>query len=341
MVDKEKAGMKKWDKDDLFKEYKKGYKVVPKKLNIFMREIAKSTGLHKWIQNKTVVVEDSRSYQDVDVYDTFTIKMVKDTGETRIYFKTLGEMYNTLRNSEEFPEYFETIKKFISKFEETVPLRWNDSELAKCESYSWIAGFHQHLLNEFNVLFNLETQTFYIKDTHTEIKIERVINQDLQQIIEEDNSFVIKQYCMKDTKVAHLEMLLKENEVFEKLRSRMLSSAFVTGINYEDINYDLFVKKVTKGTSKAFVKRLMKNIEKKVPSELFNALFTLAKKGITVKQPFYSFRVEYYKCDAGYFCISLEDKRVIYMESEEELVSYCLDSIQTQHKKIVNYDTEY
>ncbi|MGN5650885.1 hypothetical protein [Bacillus sp. Brlt_9] len=333
--------MKRWVKDDMFKEYKRGYKVVPKKLNIIMSEIASVTGLHKWVQNKTVEVVDSPSYQDVDVYDTFSIRMVKETGETRIYFKTLGEMYNTLRSSEEFPEYFATIKKFIAKFEETVALRWNESEIAKCESYSWIAGFHQRLLNEFDVLFNLETQTFYVKETDTEIKIERVLNQDLQQIIEEDNRFVIKQYYMKETKVEHLELLLRENEVFEKLRSRLLSSAFEKGINYEGINYDLFIKKVTKDKSKAFVNRMMKNIEKKIPNELFDILFTLAKKGITVKQPFYSFRVEYYKCDAGYLCISIEDKKVIYMKSEDELVTYCLNSIYSQHKQIVNYDIEY
>lgn len=326
--------MNKWIQEDVIKKNKTAYKVNHKKLNIFVKELSEVAGLHKWTQNKTIEVNEASSYQDIEFFGTFSLRLMKHDGKLLIFLRTIGQMYDMLTCSKEFPEYFKAIERFIEGFSEVVPLKWNDTEVTKFKSIKWIADFHQTLLNNFDVMFNLGRMSFFIKECNTEIKFKRVMSSEFQRVFESDKGFVIEYDDLGPDSVKQLELLLEQSNMFEKLNARLLTGTFASNIDYERLNEELFNDRIGYGMYSA-KPRIMKYIEKSVPGTLFETLYTLVCRAISVQQPYYSFSIDYYKCDAGYFFINLTDKEVIFMESEEQMISHCLESIQKQPKKIL------
>ncbi|WP_088363362.1 hypothetical protein [Bacillus cereus] len=329
--------MNNWTKEDIIKKLKASYKVNEKKMNIFVAELSEITGLHNWIKNKTVIVKETSSYQDIEFFETFSLRLMKSDGEVLFFLETMGNMYNMLNSSKEFPDYIKAVERFIEGFSNVVPLKWNDTEVTKFKSVKWIANFHQRLLSEYDVMFNLGRMTFFIKDCNIEIRLKWVMARELQNVFESNEGFVIEYDNLGTDSVKDLEQLLEQSNMFEKLKGKALTEAFGSNFDYELINEELFNDRLGYGMYSA-KPRVMKYIEKSVPGTLFETLFTLVCRAISVQQPYYSFKIDYYKCDAGYFFIDLTDKKVIYMETEDQMIAHCLESIQKQPKKILVQD---
>lgn len=314
-------------KSELIKKTKTKTKVDTKKLIQYLSEVEMKTGFEKWTNGREIKINESRTYQDIEIYNVVSIRFISETSEFLGFVQKYESLYDLIKNVKELSEFVDNFSQFLEKLTKNLDIKWNPREQASLNQVKWISDFIIRLgETSDNLLFHFKRKELYIKDCGISIKFGYSHNENGVEI-EKINNFINIQVNRYDkSSIELLERTLEEKKIFEMIRSKGLSNVFTEKKIDKSLFDQVFTDRLGYGYHNV-KERLLKYIDKAVPGPIFDVIYTTDLRVETIKSPYMSFDMKYYKCDIGYYFLDMANKQVIYKETREELFKHCINRI--------------
>lgn len=314
-------------KNELIRKTKAKTKVDTKKFIKYMKEIEMKTGFEKWINNREIRINESRSYQDMEIYNIFSIRYMSETNQFLGFIQKYESLYDLVRNVKELPHFVDNLSQLLEELTQSLDIKWNPREQASLNQIKWISDFIIKLgETSDNLLFHFKRKELFIKDCGMSIKFGYANEENAVEIEGNKNSIGIQVNKYNKSSIELLDRMLEEKKIFEKIRSKELSNVFKEQRFDQRLFDDVFTDRMGYGYYDV-KERLLKYIEKAVPGAIFDIIYTSDFRSETIHSPYMSFDMKYYKCDFGYYFIDMVNKQVICKETREELFKHCINRI--------------
>lgn len=325
-------------KESVIKSFtNKKARVNIKAFKSYVKEVEKETEFEKWTQDREVMESISRSNEDFDFYGVFTIRFIGESQRFLGFMQEENLIYDLLHKTDDLGLFMNHFNAFIDVLTNDLHITWNVNELQRLRRIRWITNFYIRLQQiSKNLLFSIKRNTFYDKNSGVYISIQFSQELDFVDVKVNNNSITIHINRFTEQAINKLEKQFEEKAVFQLLNAKNLSGMFSKNLELRPEEYEnLYFNSINFNSHER--QKMMKYIEKSVPGPLLDVMYTTQYRKEVIEGPYMTFKMEYYKCDYGYFLFDLNRKCVIHKDTREEIFNLCMNNILLNMTKVKNH----
>lgn len=310
-------------KEDLLNQNKKNIKLNAKKTKEYFKTVENETNFAKWTKNNEIIINEGKGYTDIEIYNVFSLRFTDN--KFLGFYGAEQRIYDLIENPDQLSEFLGDLEGFIQRLNVDLEIQWNAAK--NLDKTIWLNEFYLTLKRDLdNVFLSLKNSKFYIPDCNVMIKLKSSVDKDYVDIDNSGNTITIKMNNFSMESLDKLDKLLEEKKLLARLKSISLASIFSeieldeNGLNnmFDDsFGYSYYDSK----------KRILKEIKNNVPGSLVQTVFTTVPMRAELNLSYFEFKVDYFKCDFGYYMYDFYNKRVIYKKTRQEIIDHCLEQI--------------
>lgn len=313
-------------KEELLNQNKKNNKLNAKKTKEYFKTVQEETNFAKWTKNNEIIINEGKGYTDIEIYNVFSIRFMDNPIRFLGFYGAEQRIYDLIENPDQLSEFLGDLEGFIQRLNVDLDIQWNAAK--NLNKTIWLNEFYLTLKQDLDKVFlSLKNSSFYIPDCNVTIKLESSVDRDYVDVYDLGNRIItIKMNNFSMESLDKLDKLLDEKKLLTRLKSISLASIFSkieldeNGLNNmfnDSFGYSYYDSK----------KRILKEIEKNVPGSLVRTVFTTVPMRAELYLSYFKFKVDYFKCDFGYYMYDFNNKRVIYKKTRQEIIDHCVEQI--------------